>query len=80
MSIGNNEQPNAPRHIHPKEESPSRLLLRNIMNLFFIIAVIAMIVLYFVSPGIQQTAGYLVFAMFTVAVKIAEMVIRFLPK
>ena len=50
------------------------------MNLFFIIAVIVLIVLYFVRPGIQQTSGYIVFAMFTVAIKIAEMVIRFLPK
>lgn len=71
-----------PRHRHTRsgEESASRLLLRNIMNLFFIIAVIVLIVLYFVRPGIQQTSGYIVFAMFTVAIKIAEMVIRFLPK
>lgn len=71
-----------PRHHHTRsgEESASRLLLRNIMNLFFIIAVIVLIVLYFVRPGIQQTSGYIVFAMFTVAIKIAEMVIRFLPK
>ena len=45
-----------------------------------IIAVVVLIVLYFVRPGIQQPTGYLVFAMFTVSVKIAEMVIRFLPK
>lgn len=68
------------RHVHPKEESSSRLLLRNIMNVVFMIAVIILIVLYFVRPGIQQTTGYIVFAMFAVAVKIAEMIIRFLPK
>lgn len=80
MTTENNNETQRPRHTQRKEESASRLLIRNIMNLYFIVAVVVLIVLYFVRPGIQQTTGYLVFAMFTVSVKIAEMVIRFLPK
>lgn len=80
MTTDNDNRTTRHRHTRSGEESASRLLLRNIMNLFFIIAVIVLIVLYFVRPGIQQTSGYIVFAMFTVAIKIAEMVIRFLPK
>lgn len=63
-----------------REESPRRLLIRNIMNLYFMVAVAAIIALYFACPGVHETAGYMVFAMFTIAVKIAEMIIRFLPE
>lgn len=50
------------------------------MNLVFIIDVAALIILYFVRPGIQNNPVYIVSGMFAVLVKIAEMIIRFLPK
>lgn len=50
------------------------------MNLTFIAAVVVLIVLYFVRPGIQSNPAYIIFGMFAVLVKIAEMIIRFLPK
>ena len=64
----------------PKKESDKRFLLRQAMNFTFIVAVVALIVLYFVRPGIQSNPAYIIFGMFAVFVKIAEMIIRFLPK
>ena len=64
----------------PKKESGKRFLLRQVMNFTFIAAVVVLIVLYFVRPGIQSNPVYIIFGMFAVLVKIAEMIIRFLPK
>jgi|GEM_PF-3444338 len=63
-----------------KKESDKRFLLRQVMNFTFIAAVVVLIVLYFVRPGIQSNPVYIIFGMFAVLVKIAEMIIRFLPK
>ena len=71
---------NSERHERIRKESDSRFLLRQIMNLVFIIGVAALIILYFVRPGIQNNPVYIVSGMFAVLVKIAEMIIRFLPK
>ena len=71
---------NSERHERIRKESDSRFLLRQIMNLVFIIGVAAFIILYFVRPGIQNNPVYIVSGMFAVLVKIAEMIIRFLPK
>lgn len=71
---------NSERHEQIRKESDSRFLLRQVMNLIFIIGVAALIILYFVRPGIQNNPVYIVSGMFAVLVKIAEMIIRFLPK
>lgn len=71
---------NSERHERIRKESDSRFLLRQIMNLVFIIGVAALIILYFVRPGIQNNPVYIVSGMFAVLVKIAEKIIRFLPK
>ena len=71
---------NSERHERIRKESDSRFLLRQVMNLIFIVGVAALIILYFVRPGIQNNAVYIVSGMFAVLVKIAEMIIRFLPK
>ena len=64
----------------PPKESDKRFLLRQVMNFTFIAAVVVLIVLYFVRPGIESNPVYIIFGMFAVLVKIAEMIIRFLPK
>ena len=64
----------------PKKESDKRFLLRQVMNCTFIAAVVVLIVLYCVRPGIESNPVYIIFGMFAVLVKIAEMIIRFLPK
>ncbi len=61
-------------------EPRSRFMLRQVMNLLFIVGVVALIVLYFAVPGIAGTPAYLTSGMAVVAVKIAEMIIRYLPK
>lgn len=72
--------------IHPrrsngeKHESSGRFLTRQVMNLTFIVGVVALIVLYFVKPQITSDIRYIIFGMFVVLVKIAEMIIRYLPK
>ncbi len=71
---------NSERHERIHKESDSRFLLRQVMNLIFIVGVAALIILYFVRPGIQNNPVYIVSGMFAVLVKIAEMIIRFLPK
>ena len=71
---------NSERHERIRKESVSRFLLRQVMNLIFIVGVAALIILYFVRPGIQNNPVYIVSGMFAVLVKIAEMIIRFLPK
>lgn len=71
---------NSERHERIRKESDSRFLLRQVMNLIFIVGVAALIILYFVRPGIQNNPVYIVSGMFAVLVKIAEMIIRFLPK
>ena len=71
---------NSERHERIHNESDSRFLLRQVMNLIFIVGVAALIILYFVRPGIQNNPVYIVSGMFAVLVKIAEMIIRFLPK
>lgn len=68
---------NSERHERIRKESDGRFLLRQVMNLIFIVGVAALIILYFVRPGIQNNPVY---GMFVVLVKIAEMIIRFLPK
>ena len=68
------------RHMRQHKESGKRFLLRQVMNLIFIAAVVVLIVLYFVRPGIQSNPAYIIFGMFAVLVKIAEMIIRFFPK
>lgn len=68
------------RHERQQKESDKRFLLRQVMNFIFIAAVVVLIVLYFVRPGIQSNPVYIIFGMFAVLVKIAEMIIRFLPK
>lgn len=69
------------RHERPKkEESRNRFLLRQAMNIFFIVAVVAMIIVYFLKPTVRDNMAYIIFGMFTVLVKIAEMIIRYLPK
>ena len=62
---------NSERHERIRKESDSRYLLRQIMNLVFIIGVAALIILYFVRPGIQNNPVYIVSGMFAVLVKIA---------
>ena len=62
---------NSERHERICKESDSRFLLRQIMNLVFIIGVAALIILYFVRPGIQNNPVYIVSGMFAVLVKIA---------
>lgn len=74
------DTPNSERHERIRKESDSRFLLRQVMNLIFIIGVAALIILYFVRPGIQNNPVYIVSGMFAILVKIAEMIIRFLPK
>lgn len=71
---------NSERHERIRKESDSHFLLRQVMNLIFIVGVAALIILYFVRPGIQNNPVYIVSGMFAVLVKIAEMIIRFLPK
>ena len=71
---------NIERNERIRKESDSRFLLRQVMNLIFIVGVAALIILYFVRPGIQNNPVYIVSGMFAVLVKIAEMIIRFLPK
>lgn len=71
---------NSEWHERIRKESDSRFLLRQVMNLIFIVGVAALIILYFVRPGIQNNPVYIVSGMFAVLVKIAEMIIRFLPK
>lgn len=71
---------NSERHERIRKESDNRFLLRQVMNLIFIVGVAALIILYFVRPGIQNNPVYIVSGMFAVLVKIAEMIIRFLPK
>lgn len=71
---------NSERHERIRKESDSSFLLRQVMNLIFIVGVAALIILYFVRPGIQNNPVYIVSGMFAVLVKIAEMIIRFLPK
>lgn len=71
---------NSERHERIRKESDGRFLLRQVMNLIFIVGVAALIILYFVRPGIQNNSVYIVSGMFAVLVKIAEMIIRFLPK
>lgn len=72
--------------IHPrrgnggKSESSGRFLARQVMNLTFILGVVALIVLYFVKPQITGDIRYIIFGMFVVLVKIAEMIIRYLPR
>lgn len=72
--------------VHPrrsgggKSESSGRFLTRQVMNLVFILGVVALIVLYFVKPQIESDTRYIIFGMFVVLVKIAEMIIRYLPK
>lgn len=65
---------------HEKVESRQRFMLRQVMNLLFMIGVVALVVLYFIRPGIEKETGYLVFGMFVVLLKISEMIIRYLPK
>lgn len=74
------ETPQQDRHMRQHKESGKRFLLRQVMNLIFIAAVVVLIVLYFVRPGIQSNPAYIIFGMFAVLVKIAEMIIRFFPK
>lgn len=70
-----------PRHSNSeKRESSGRFLARQVMNLIFILGVVALIVLYFVKPQITSDIRYIIFGMFVVLVKIAEMIIRYLPK
>lgn len=70
-----------PRHQKPqRQENRQRFMLRQIMNTLFILGVLALIVAYFVKPGIQSDFAYMACAMFVVLVKIAEMIIRYLPK
>ena len=71
---------NSERHERIRKESDSRFLLRQVMSLIFLVGVVALIILYFVRPGIQNNPVYIVSGMFAVLVKIAEMIIRFLPK
>lgn len=71
---------NSERHERIRKENDSRFLLRQVMNLIFIVGVAALIILYFVRPGIQNNPVYIVSGMFAVLVKITEMIIRFLPK
>lgn len=71
---------NSERHERIRKESDGRFLLHQVMNLIFIVGVAALIILYFVRPGIQNNPVYIVSGMFAVLVKIAEMIIRFLPK
>lgn len=71
---------NSERHERIRKESDGRFLLRQVMNFIFIVGVAALIILYFVRPGIQNNPVYIVSGMFAVLVKIAEMIIRFLPK
>ena len=75
--------PAAPAPHRRREERPeprSRFMLRQAMNLLFIVGVAALIVLYFAVPGIEGNPEYLTSGMAVVAVKIAEMIIRYLPK
>lgn len=73
--------PQFPRHERDKKaESRSRFALRQIMNLLFVLGVVVLIITYFVRPGIQSTPAYIISGMFVVLVKIAEMIIRYLPK
>ena len=71
---------NSERHERIRKESDSRFFLSQVMHLIFIVGVAALIILYFVRPGIQNNPVYIVSGMFAVLVKIAEMIIRFLPK
>ncbi len=82
MAIESNTNTSQPsRHERQqRKESDKRFLLRQIMNVTFIAIVAVLIVLYFVRPGIQSTPAYIILGLFAVLVKIAEMIIRFLPK
>lgn len=61
-------------------EGRGRFMLRQIMNLLFIVGVIILMIYYFAKPGIQNNPAYIMSGMFVVLVKIAEMIIRYLPK
>ena len=62
MTTENNNETQRPRHTQRKEESASRLLIRNIMNLYFIIAVVVLAGLgYFVFTNYVSKEKDLVF-------------------
>lgn len=61
-------------------EKRSIFLLRQAMNLIFMVSVVLLIVIYFAKPALAASMGYVIFAMFVVLLKIAEMIIRFLPR
>ena len=71
---------NALRTNRRNEERRDIFILRQVLNIFFIIAVIALIVAYFVRPSLIDTMGYKIFCMFVVLVKISEMIIRFISR
>lgn len=69
------------KHKRPKtHESKTRFMIRQIMNTLFILLVIAIIAIYFISPYASKQQWFVFLELFTIFLKISEIVIQHLPK
>lgn len=71
------EKPVIPRGGYRKE-LPKRLALRNTLNLLFMIAALAAMIIYIALPMAQYSAWFIGIGMVAVILKIAEVVIRYM--
>ena len=69
------------KHKRPStNESEKRFMIRQIMNTLFILLVFVIVVIYFIFPDASQQQWFTILGLFTIILKISEIVIRYLPK
>lgn len=69
------------KHKRPNtNESEKRFMIRQIMNTLFILLVFVIVVIYFIFPYASQQQWFTILGLFTIILKISEIVIRYLPK